>query len=158
MEKILDIYGYSADYDSMYEAMNSWFGRIIVTSNLSFEGIVNDFDQQNTYFVFGTIEKDQISLMKCAKGDDHVPYLFRASNEDGKYYGDYMTKSPYFECPLGECKISLLPDESISEDTNLENALLKLKIKKIKEQLGELGEELYTFYKKSKTTEEITKK
>lgn len=158
MERIIDIYGYKAYFDQPYQLEDTWFGRVILQENQTFEGIVEDYYQTEKTMVFGKIGESSIELTQCAKGDDEVPYFYDTKEEDGKFYGDYFAKNPYVVIPLGECKLSVFPSEKTRESSEEELKDLKKDIIRFKHTLGEVGETLYQRFEISRVDEAVTEK
>lgn len=159
MEKIIDVFGYSAEFDDVYRTDDSWFGRVLVGEDNQFEGVVEDFYQTDYYFVFGEMKDKSIRLIKLSRNDRDVPYLFEATKENRKFYGDYSAKNLYVEIPLGECQVSLLPADATREESDYEKDGIRLKMEDLKQQLGEIGQSIYQDFSNSKgKAKEIIKK
>ena len=158
MERIIDIYGYKTYFDQPYELEDTWFGRVVLKENQTFEGIVEDYYQTSKSMVFGTIGESSIELTQCTKGDDEVPYFYDAKEEDGRFYGDYFAKNPYVVIPLGECKLSVFPSEKTREYSETELKELKKEIIRFKHNLGEVGETLYQRFELARVEEKPKEK
>ncbi len=150
MEKIVDIFGYSALYGDMYSPDDSWFGRILLGEDNKFEGVVEDFYQTSFFLVFGHMTEDSIDLIKCSRMDTNMPYLFSVTKEEFKYYGDYYAKNLFAKVPLGECKLSILPAEVTREESDYEKNGLKNGIELLKKDLGKKGKELLVEFEKQR--------
>ena len=150
MERIIDIYGHSAEYDEMYQLENSWFGRVIIGEDQKFEGIVEDFYQTAKYFVFGQVTEQELFVTKCTKQDTDLPCYFSGKQDDGKFYGDYSVKNQYVEIPLGECKMSLLSADKTRDESDTEMRELKVAIAEYKHHLGEIGNTLHKEFEVSR--------
>ena len=148
MERIIDIYGSSADYDDIYRPDNSWFGTVLVDDNNYLKGVVEDYYEQIYHLVFGKISESDISLIKCSNEDATTPQSFTANRDDRKYYGDYFAKTRNAEVALGECQISYIPAEVTREETEEEKAYIRERISIVTQRLGNNGKELLEDHEK----------
>lgn len=150
MEKIVDIFGNYTDFDEMYQTENSWFGRVVMGDDSEFEGIVEDYNQTDSYFVFGQVTEEGLSVTKCAKQDKDVPYVYEGEYEDGRFYGMVQARNLYVKIPMGECKMSLMPADVTREESDQEMKELKIKIARMKHDLGEIGNSLHESFEVSR--------
>ena len=149
-ERIVDIFGHYTEFDEMYQADNSWFGSVIMGEDNEFEGIVEDYNQTDSYLVFGKVTDTGLSLTKCSKKDKDIPYVYDGDYEDGRFYGMVQAKNLYVEIPMGECKMSLLPADVTREPREEEKRDLKVKIARYKHDLGEIGNSLHESFEVSR--------
>ena len=157
MERIVDIFGYSALYGDMYSSDTSWFGRVLLGEDNKFEGVVEDYDRTTHFLVFGEMTDKDINLIKCSKKDFNMPYLFSVSKDKVGFYGDYFVKDLYNKIPLGECKLSVLPSEVTREETDFEKREIRRGIDILKNDLGERGKDLLNDFDKNRKPNTIVK-
>ena len=159
MEKIVDIFGHNKEFCEEYRKDNSWFGRILLGEDGCFEGVVEDYHQTDYYLVFGYATRESLIVTKCSKKDKDVPYKYEGFRENRKFEGSFAAKNPYVEIPLGECSISLLPAEATREESDSETQELKIRIAKLKHNLGEIGNYLHEDFEVSRIkTQSLVKK
>ena len=143
MKKIMDVYGYYANAEDMFEKEDSFYGSVLVDQDNTFEGVVQEYCGEEYSLVFGKVSKDKIDFVKVQRNDARVAHRLEAERENDKYYGYYSAKSIYIEIPIGECKVSTLPADKTREETEFERNLLQARIQVMSSDLGPLGQELY---------------
>ncbi len=153
MERIIDIFGQSAYFNEDYQVEDSWTGRIVLSDNLTFEGIVEDYSKTEYFLIFGKIGKEGLEITKCTREDKEVPYFFNATEDDKKYYGDYYADNSYVKIPLGECRVIMIPAEATRGDNHNELRSLKKQIIEYKHSLGEIGDTLYKRFELARVDE-----
>lgn len=159
MERILDIHGYKTNLgEENYSKEDSWFGRILVGDDQQFEGIVQDWFQENYFFVFGQLTQDSLNLTKCSLEDKETPCVFDAYKEEGKIEGSVFSKGAEEEKPLGTCRMTIIPAGATRDETDYERTILHNKIALIKLELGEMGNALEQDFAKARKGVSIEKK
>ena len=142
MKNIKDIILAKAQYDEMYDANNSCIGSIMVENGL-FVGILFKTTTKDETFVFGTLEDGFMELIETNQPDDELPKSYKCSYSDGKYRGDYLAKSAYYEYPIGECHISVVAPYYYRETTYAEELNLIVHINHHIQNMDEESKELY---------------
>ena len=142
MKNIKDIICNKTNYDEMYYANESCIGSIIEENGL-FVGILFKTLTKEETFVFGTLEDDFIELIETNQPDGELPKSYKCSYSDGKYRGDYLAKSAYYEYPVGECHISLMDPFYYRETTYGEELSLIIHINHHIKNMDEETRELY---------------
>lgn len=142
MKTIKDIICNKTNYDEMYDANESCIGSIIEENGL-FVGILFKTMTKEETFVFGTLEDDFIELIETNQPDGELPRSYKCSYSDGKYRGDYLAKSAYYEYPVGECHISVMDPFYYRETTYGEELSLSIHINHHIKHMDEETRELY---------------
>ena len=138
MKTVKDIYFHFAGYGDIYRPEDSFFGRILLNDDSSFEGIVEDYYQTNHYYVFGKItEQKKIELIRSSKRDLSIPVLYRGDIENGRYYGSTFCKTRFTEEPIGECKVAIKDPEVYREILPGETAAIEKSIGVFLKTMGE---------------------
>lgn len=150
MDSLIDVRGYYTNYDDSYEIENSWYGKVLLNSDNTFEGVVTDYSETSDYFVFGTITSEQITLIKCMKNDEEVPKQYLVYKDKSCFEGEVSAKDLYVEVPMGECRILINPADSIRDIGEYELLFLRNKIAHVKESFGDRTKELYDAFLKRK--------
>lgn len=142
MRNIKDIICAKTNFDEMYDENNSCIGSIIEENGL-FVGILFKTATKDETFVFGTIEEDFMELIETNQPDDELPKSYKCSFSDGKYRGEYLAKSAYYEYPVGECHVSVVDPFYYRETTYGEEINLMIHINHHIQNMDEESKELY---------------
>lgn len=148
MKRIIDIYGYFARFDEMYDIDDSWFGRILVNDNNLFEGIVSDYDQTSISYVFGYMYDNSLRVIKCPGHPSELVREYDTLKEENKYEGICSVINSKTSIPIGECKLKLFPAEKTREPSEFEEESLKARIASAKESISEEGMEIFKTFQK----------
>ena len=148
--ELIDIYGRSAQENATYDLENCWFGRILSDEKGKFEGVVEDYFEENKYFIFGDMTPASIVVTRCAVEDKEMSKKFDGLKEREKYYGTVSAVYEEQEEVLGECRISLQPAELTREITNFELTRLKRQMEEMKKQLGPNSRNLYQTFSRNR--------
>ena len=159
MKKIRDIICAHTTYGDVYHHDDSLTGKILLASDSSFEGLIEDSNGQETFFIFGNMNKENqsISVIKSTKNDDDLPKEYRVYNENGNFYGDLYVKTRFAEIPIGECKVSVINPDTYREVSPREYKQLKTNIQMYKSSLGEESFGLYQEIMPDTYEKEMTK-
>ncbi len=126
MRKIRDIICTKTNYDEMYNPNESCIGSIVFKNNNSFEGIMMDGERKEEFFIFGILDEDGVvEVIRASSKEEELPRSYKASNVDGKYYGDYYIKTAYYEYPIGECQVSIIDPLTYREINEGEEVLIE---------------------------------
>ena len=141
MEKqLLEIKGYYIEGDSKdFIESKSWTGHILLSEDLSFEGIVVDATSDDDRLIAGTLcDYQGISLLKFnLKGFD--PCAFYGVSDGEEIIGMFDAITPFRNILCGRSKIVLTALES---ELELKSSLEE-KIKNFKSQMDEFNRYLY---------------
>ena len=146
MEKILDISGSFSNFCGEYLDDDCIIGRIILDNNNRFEGVIEKLFLNDSYFVFGHLDSEQIDFIIGNDEVDEVPKRIVVYKDKNFFAGSYSAKDIYSEIPMGESRIRIYPADQTREVSNFEISTLKNEIMCHKEKLGERTKELYVAY------------
>lgn len=144
MKEIRDLICLKTNYDEMYNENDAYIGTIIIDEANTFEGILIDSSSKKENFVFGIVQDGElIEVYKASTEEDELPRAFKGTMIDGKYRGDYLASSAYYEYAVGECQISVIDpywyrESGYGEELKVERLVLDHKRKMNKE-----SQELY---------------
>lgn len=124
MKKIKDIATNTTSYGENYVLDNQLAGRILVSEDNTFEGII--FHEDNSFLVLGNFNNDNMEMIQK---DDKGNRLFKVQKDGKTYYGDCFIKENDFEYPIGECLID------ISEISTFRKPYEQQEIKELEEQI-----------------------
>ena len=141
MLELIDIYGNYLNTDELYGTENSWFGRILKQADSKYEGIVEDYNQQNIFLVFGELTKDSVTLIKLEK--EVMPVKYEGIKEKRRYEGVVSLIDGEQEEILAECFISTQPAEKTREITELEINFLQAQIEILKKDMTPKEQRVY---------------
>ena len=140
---VKDIICYKTNYGDIYRLDDVLTGQILEKENKTFEGIITDYDQNSTYFVFGKINDKGIELIKTTTAEKEFPRMYKVEKDGLNYYGDLFAKTVFVELPIGECKIVISDSEVYREVTKKEIKHLEKLISFYKENMNKESQKLY---------------
>lgn len=144
MKKLVDIGGIYTNSFGEYEEENYLFGRILVDDNNNFEGTLENNFSNNTYFVFGSLDKTGLEFIIGNNETEAVPKKVTTHIEDDNSFdGNFYATDGFNEIALGECRMIARPADQTREVTNYELSIVDNQIKIQKEELGETTSRLY---------------
>lgn len=102
MKILKDISANTTSYGENYILDNQLTGRILISEDNSFEGII--FHEEESFLVLGNINDKTIEMLQKRENGNR---LFRVQKDGETYYGDCFIKENDFEYPIGESIISV---------------------------------------------------
>jgi len=124
--------------DEPYSEDDSYYGRIILKEDQSFEGMATDYNQTSLYYLVGKLKNNKMEMLQCSMWDNEIPKSYEAKKEGSRFYGVRIAKSAYAEVPVGECKV-VVTDPDLYRDWDLEGEIIGLEeqIRRFKYSIGE---------------------
>ena len=143
MEQLKGIICYHTGFDEFYDVADSYFGRILIRDN-KFEGVVTDYHNIKTQFIFGIFEEDRIRLYRSVNEEKEMPKLYRGEKEGKNYYGQIFATTRFAEVALGESKVTIIePDKNCDVEYEQEPIELENKIRIMKKEMGPEATAIY---------------
>ena len=102
MKILKDISANTTSYGENYILDNQLTGRILISEDNSFEGII--FHEEESFLVLGNINDKTIEMLQKRENGNR---LFRVQKDGETYYGDCFIKENDFEYPIGESIMSV---------------------------------------------------
>ena len=139
MERIVDIYGNCANFDEMYQPEDSWYGQILVDKNQIFEGVIEDYNQRNMFYVCGKITPEELSVYRLAREGVQLPHHFvgEKDKKDGRFYGIDAVTNLFMDIPVGEVKMSLRPADKTRSETDMERDYIRQRMELVQATLDD---------------------
>ena len=135
-------------------------GRIVIEDGF-FEGTVRDQERQNESLVFGsTVDKDFIDLIFAETNEEITPTEYKAASFEyktktsihghdyvtGKYTGDLISKTAYYEWESGDCKIEVYDPYFYCSVEEEDYTDVKFRVSTFMDYLNDESRELYRLF------------
>ncbi len=138
----------SEDGESFYREDSS-YGRILISEDNSFEGIIQDFCCPIQYLIFGKMEDrgetNTIKIIKCRRYDQEEPKYMEAS-QNGKFFMGQANESIGYQLDRDNVfftKVSFYNPDSYRSIEDGEIERLEEEINDYHQQMGEQGKSFY---------------
>lgn len=147
MKKIIDINANFIDENNESSYKDSCTGKLLIEDEIC-EGIIVNRETLQKYYVFGKLQNENFTIMRCDLRNYNIPTQYTAKKENGVYNGVFFSDQAITYVPTGRCKFTLIPAEVTREESEEEVLFMEKLIEREKLKAGKKVVRLYESLKK----------
>ena len=131
------------DYDSK-EKEKIYIGKIIVNEKYIFEGIIQNIEQDQEYYIIGKTDQENNIQKMHMYSPEELPKVYIKSRETNDNQGFLQSKTSTGKVIIGECKIRIIDPYTYREVNELgEKISIKSQIYTIISEMQEQNNKTY---------------